>query len=181
MATAPRVMIRLAGACILGSMVGGCGGGAKPAADSAAPKADSVTAATIAASPVPAGTSVSAPAPDTKSAPSSPVTSARPASATRPDLKSLTPSSGSNAGGNIIQILINGERFTPTGNTVYFDTIKLDGLVASADGRSIRVNVPGSYPARGEAAPAAVQNGTYRVYVVNANGTSDTLTFTIRD
>lgn len=177
---------RVKAALLVGIIVAGCVGGAKPSADSSSPNADSVTGATVAASPVPSGTAVTSnpvppPVAGSKStAPLPPASSgARPVSSTRPHLASLTPTTGSNAGGSIIQIEIKGDRLTPTGNTVHFGPVAVEGLSAS-DG-VIRFSVPNSVPSRGEVPPAAIQEGTYSVFVVNANGTSDTLKFTIRD
>jgi hypothetical protein len=162
----------------------------KTDSDSASPRADSVTAAAIAASPVPAGTSPAggvAPAATKQTTPSTPVvaketprTSTPGAVGTRPHLIKLTPASGSLASGAAILVDLTADRLTPTGNTVYFGTIKL-GELASSDGKAVRFTVPEHFPARGEVAPMKVQAGTYPVYIVNANGTSDTLTFTLRD
>ena len=55
------------------------------------------------------------------------------------------------------------------------------GDLASPSGRSIRFTIPQTVPSRGEVPPMVVQSGTYRVYVENANGTSNTLVFTIRN
>jgi len=98
----------------------------------------------------------------------------------RPHLTTLTPSSGSLASGQIITVEVAGEGFTATGNAAFFGSIKL-GDLASADGRTIRFAVPQTAPSRGEVPPMAMQPGTYAVYIVNSNGTSDTLKFAIRD
>ena len=149
------------------------------AADSAAPRADSVTAAAVgkpdsspAAGPKSTGSTVA----KTKSG----TTKAVPVATGRPHLTKLVPSSGSLASGQIITVEIAGERFTATGNATFFGTIKL-GDLASADGRTIRFAVPQTFPSRGEVPPMAMQPGSYGVYVVNSNGTSDTLKFTIKN
>jgi hypothetical protein len=98
----------------------------------------------------------------------------------RPHLTRLTPSSGSLASGQIITVEVVGERLTAVGNTTFFGSIKL-GDLPSPDGRTIRFAVPQTVPSRGEVPPMAMQPGTYAVYVVNANGTSDSLKFTVRD
>lgn len=143
--------------------------------DSATPSADSVIAATVAATPVP---SSAAPAPPptavgrkTGSSPAS--------SGTRPDLEKLTPTAATISPGTVVMVEITGSRFTSAANTVYFGAVRLDGL-ASPDGRVIRFSIPESIPSRGEVPPMMIAEGAYRVYVVNANGVSDTLTFTLR-
>jgi hypothetical protein len=167
--------------------------GGAAAADSAAPSADSITPATAGkpgSSPSgqsarPAGPTVakkqSAP-PKSASSPTRAGAGAAPApiASGRPHLIKLTPSSGSLASGAIITVEVAGDRFTAAGNTTFFGSITL-GDLASPDGRTIRFAVPQTVPSRGEVPPMAIQPGSYRVYVVNSNGTSDTLTFTIRE
>ena len=138
------------------------------AEDSAAPRAETPTPA---ASPKkPAGRS---PRVAGAHAPS-------PTTIGRPHLTILTPSSGSLSSGQIITVEVAGDRLTATGNLAFFGPIRL-GELASADGRTIRFAVPQTFPSRGEVPPMVMQPGTYAVYVVNSNGTSDTLRFTIRD
>ena len=159
--------------------------------DSSAANADSITAATVAKpgtspSGEPASPSNSPTTPTTRTtksrppAPRSDVGAGPPATQpTRPHLSRLTPASGSLATGEIITVEITGDRLTTTGNTVFFGPMKL-GAVGSSDGRLLSFVVPPTVPSRSEVPPMAVQPGRYGVYVVNANGTSDTLFFTIR-
>jgi hypothetical protein len=167
--------------------------GGAVAADSATPSADSITAATVGkpgSSPSgeparPAGPTGAQPqSTTTKSASSSTRagagTAPAPTGTGRPHLTKLTPSSGSLASGEIITVEVGGDRFTAAANTIFFGPIRL-GDMGSADGRTIRFAVPQTVPSRGEVPPMAIQPGTYGVYVVNSNGTSDTLVFTIRN
>lgn len=161
------------------------------ATDSAAPSADSITSATVgkpgsspSAEPTrPVGPSAAKKQPratkPSKATRAGSDSSPTPIASGRPHLTKLTPSSGSLATGEIITVQIAGERLTATGNATFFGSIRL-GDLPSPDGRTIRFGVPQTVPSRGEVPPMVIQPGSYAVYVVNANGTSDTLTFTIR-
>jgi hypothetical protein len=162
----PQVAVVVAGIAIACSRPGG-----RPA-DSAAPHADSIAPATVGKSvqppvlkPIPTrstgGRKVSIPA------------------SSRPHLTRLTPSSGSLATGEIIDVAIAGEGFAATGNTVFFGRVRL-GDLPSPTGRTVHFAVPRSIPSRGEVPPMDIQPGSYGVYVVNSAGTSDTLTFVIK-
>lgn len=147
-----------------------CGRDDASKAASASPSPDSVTAATVASSVT---TSSGAAQPSAPTAPAQ-----IPATRTRPHLQELAPGSGSVTDVNVVEV--RGEQFTPGGNTLYFGRVKIEGI-ASRDGKSLKFTVPQTFPPRGEAAPMTVPAGAYAVYVVNANGTSDTLRFTLRD
>jgi hypothetical protein len=96
-----------------------------------------------------------------------------------PTITSLSPSSGARGS----QTTITGTNFTATGNTVKFGTNTYANLTSSNNGTSISFTVPttGSCPNSGLGVCAAVliQPGTYPVSVTNANGTSNSLKFTI--
>lgn len=157
-------------------------------ADTSKRSADSITTATVGkpgASPSgepakPSGSTTLPPQGGTKSASKSGRAGGGATLNARPRLTKLTPSSGSVTSGEIITVQVAGDRFTATGNSIFFGSTKL-GDVASTDGRTIRFAVPQTVPSRGEVPPMAIQPGAYGVYVVNANGTSDTLTFTIKN
>ena len=101
------------------------------------------------------------------------------AEGTRSHLVKLTPSSGSLGTGEIITVEVIGDRLTGSGNTIFFGAMNL-GEAAASNGRTLRFAIPQTIPSRGEVPPMAIQGGRYGVYVVNANGTSDTLFFTLK-
>jgi hypothetical protein len=80
-----------------------------------------------------------------------------------PTLSALTPSSG--PGGT--NVTVTGTNFTSTGNTVQFGSIAISNI-SSSNGTSLSFTVP-----RQET------SGKYSVSVTNANGTSNSLTFTV--
>ena len=167
--------------------ISGCSGGSGAARDSSKPEADSVTAATVGtrgASPP------GEPTPSTGSpARTTPAAKPRPATGPpsvpnvggpsgRPHLVTLAPASRSLGTGQVVTVEVTGDGFTARGNTVFFGSMNLGDV--PSDGRLLRFAIPETVPSRSEVPPMAVQAGRYGVYVVNANGTSDTLFFTIR-
>lgn len=97
----------------------------------------------------------------------------------RPHLSRLVPSSAAIAGGAVVVVALSGTGLTDTKNRIFFGAFELGAV--DSDGRTLRFSVPTAAPSRGEAAPMELQPGRYPVYVVNRNGTSDTLTFTLRN
>ncbi|HTR77556.1 MAG TPA: IPT/TIG domain-containing protein [Gemmatimonadaceae bacterium] len=93
-------------------------------------------------------------------------------------LERLRPDSADPSIGAVITVEIVGTGFTPERNRVRFGSLDA-GSVPSVDGRTMTFVVPSSYPARGEAPPPHVGPGRYAVSVSNANGTSDSLIFTL--
>jgi hypothetical protein len=96
----------------------------------------------------------------------------------RPHLVRLTPSTVLSGTGAVVTVELTGDRFTATGNTVYFGSIELGPL--PSNGSVIRFTVPETIPSRGEVPPMMVQPGRYDVHVVNANGVSDSLAFILK-
>jgi hypothetical protein len=83
--------------------------------------------------------------------------------ASAPIISSLSPTVGSFG----IPITVNGSGFTPSGNTVSFDAIN-EGLNLASNGTSLTFNVPSQTPP-----------GSYSLTVSNANGTSNSMPFTV--
>ncbi|HTH93417.1 MAG TPA: peptidoglycan-binding protein [Candidatus Paceibacterota bacterium] len=97
-----------------------------------------------------------------------------------PTITSLSPSTGSP---NTVVTII-GTGFTSTNNTVHL-AIGGIGNLSSADGRTLQFTVPtaiGPYCKADQACPMYVMllnNGSYPVYVENANGLSNNMSFTV--
>jgi len=104
------------------------------------------------------------------------------ASASVPVISSLNPSSGAVG----TQVTIFGSNFTATGNSARFmDYAPVGGNLSSTDGKTLQFTVPSLlYPncASGMACPQyvlSVTPGNYQITVTNANGTSNSQTFTV--
>ena len=93
----------------------------------------------------------------------------------RPHLTSLIPSSVSTGSGAVITVVVSGTGLTVGANHVFFGSIDLGQVIS--DGKTLQFTVPQTVPPRSEVPPMAVQPGRYAVYVVNANGVSDSLSF----
>jgi hypothetical protein len=82
-------------------------------------------------------------------------------------------------------VVVTGEGFTPGSNTIRFGAGYINGL-ASSDGVTLSFTVPEGQnlcPPDGAAPCAAayprVTPGQYSISVMNANGTSNVVTFTV--
>jgi hypothetical protein len=98
-----------------------------------------------------------------------------------PTITSLTPVSGPVG----TTVTVTGSNFAPTGNIINFGIGALPGY-SSSDGKTLQFNVPSTLSQNcattvGAACPNFIQmvNGTYNVWVTNANGTSNAKTFTV--
>ena len=78
-----------------------------------------------------------------------------------------------------IRVTIRGSGFTPNENTVKFGTITLPHLPSTENGTRIVFLVPKTMPSSGEVPPMVLPPGDYHVTVINANGVSNTKTFTL--
>lgn len=101
-----------------------------------------------------------------------------------PVIDSLQPSSG--PVGTVVTI--TGSGFTPTGNTIHFAEGGMSGVNSSNGGTTLTFEVPYwisscqfKSPALGFCNPPArlVTPGDYTVYVVDGNGQSNSMTFTV--
>ncbi len=75
-------------------------------------------------------------------------------------------------------VTLSGSGFTPLGNTVRFGPGYLEGL-ESRDGSALSFTVPDGYNLPYAGAFPPVQPGPHEVRVVNANGTSNSVVFTV--
>ena len=100
------------------------------------------------------------------------VTAAGPASP--PFIAQMVPTSGPVGTG----VTLSGSGFTPRGNTVRFGPGYIEDL-GSPDGRALPFTVPEGYTLPYAGAFPPVQPGPHEVRVVNANGTSNTVVFTV--
>ena len=104
------------------------------------------------------------------------------ASTAAPVISALTPSSGPIGS----QVTIAGSGFAPTGNTVHFDVYTFPSVAAANNGTSLAFTVPPTvyynYCPQNSMCPNFVINtapGAHTVNVSNANGTSNSVTFTV--
>ena len=79
------------------------------------------------------------------------------------------------------EVVIRGQGFTPTGNTLQVGSIEIRDLPSADGGTLIRFTLPTEMPARGEVPPKVLGAGEYTVVVRNARGTSNPLRFTVRN
>jgi hypothetical protein len=101
-----------------------------------------------------------------------------PPSSSRPHLAGLAPDTGSLATGAVITVVVTGTGLTATGNKLFFGSIVIGDL--PSDGKTLRFAVPQTAAPSSEVPPMAVQPGRYAVYIINANGVSDSLSFIVR-
>ena len=92
---------------------------------------------------------------------------------------SLSPDSATVDPDAVVEVVIHGTEFTPTGNMVTFGTAEV-GPFASSDGKTLRFIVPTYLPSRGEVPPMRVTTGEFPVRVRNANGQSNAVNFNVR-
>ncbi|MBI5458091.1 peptidoglycan-binding protein [Candidatus Kaiserbacteria bacterium] len=95
-----------------------------------------------------------------------------------PKIDSVVPNSGPAGTAYPIQALLHGSSFTSTGNTIHFGLATVSNLT-SADGTTISFYVPKELNSRTEVPPMVFPFGEYDLYVTNANGTSNTVVFTL--
>jgi hypothetical protein len=97
-----------------------------------------------------------------------------------PSVATISPASGSVGAA----VVVTGAGFSPTGNTVRFGPGYINGL-NSSDGSTLRFTIPEGQnlcpPGGGPCAAAypRVTPGPYSVSVMNANGESNAMTFTV--
>jgi hypothetical protein len=95
-----------------------------------------------------------------------------------PVLTGIVPSSGAAGMAYPIRASLQGSNFMPTGNVVKFGPVEIPDRPSAAQGR-ITFDVPKVVPSRGEAPPAVLSPGPYKVTVTTSAGTSNALTFTL--
>ena len=101
-----------------------------------------------------------------------------PAGPVRPHLVRMRPDSANPGLDAVVIVEVVGTGFTTEHNHVVFGSTEAAD-VPSTNGTSLRFPVPRNYPATGEAPPPRVGAGRFMVTIVNANGTSDSLAFTL--
>ena len=97
----------------------------------------------------------------------------------KPIISSITPASGPAGQAYPIRATISGMNITTTGTTVHFGPVTISDVSANGVQGFLSFDVPKLMPSGGEVPPMVLQPGDYNVYVTNANGTSNTLTFTL--
>src|SRR5262249_27038825 len=100
-----------------------------------------------------------------------------------PFVTTVSPASGAVG----TEVVVTGGGFTASTNTLKFGPGYINGL-ASGDGTSLHFTVPEGHnlcgPTSGPCAGGAyprVTSGSYSVLVLNENGTSNSVTFTVRE
>lgn len=78
-----------------------------------------------------------------------------------------------------IRVTIEGRGFAPSGNTVRFEGISLQGLPSTDGGTRIAFWAPKEVPSTGEAPPMELSPGEYMVTVTTPSGTSGPVVFTL--
>ena len=101
--------------------------------------------------------------------------------AERPTVDSISPRSAEVGHERVTDLVLYGRRFAPAGNTVVFDGVEVTGLLSEARGTIVRFAAPTWIPARGNAPARQVQAGRVEVRLKHPGGTSNAVTFTVRE
>lgn len=99
----------------------------------------------------------------------------------RPVLDSITPRGGEVSPERVTDIVLHGHGFAASGNTVMFDGAEVTGLLSERAGTVIRFTAPTWIPARGNSPAHRVVPGAVDVRVKTAAGSSNPLTFRVRE
>lgn len=102
---------------------------------------------------------------------------ARTVSSEPPIIERVVPASGPAGTAYPLQVTIEGRNFADSANTVTFGPVTLRGQPSSENGTRIVVHLPKEMPATGEAPPAVLQPGTYRITVSTVAGESNAVVF----
>ena len=94
-----------------------------------------------------------------------------------PIIERVVPASGPAGTAYPLRVTIEGRNFADSANTVTFGPVTLRGQPAGENGTRIVVHLPKEVPATGEAPPAVLQPGTYRITVTTAAGESNAVVF----
>ena len=104
-------------------------------------------------------------------------------SSTGPAIDSIVPASVVVRPGNVVEIAVYGHGFAiggqPGRNTVRIGSVEIANVPANRDGSSLRFTVPSVVQSGGEAPPAAMHPGPYRVMIVTPAGRSNARTLTV--
>jgi len=97
-----------------------------------------------------------------------------------PALERVVPASGPAGVAYPLRVTLEGRHFADSANVVTFGPMALRGLPSSESGTRIVLFLPKESPAVGEAPPAVLQPGTYRLTVSTAAGESNALAFELK-
>lgn len=105
----------------------------------------------------------------------------KPVKAAKPVLDSITPRGGEVSPERVTDIVLHGRGFAASGNSVVFDGAEVTGLLSERGGTVIRFTAPTWIPARGSSPAHRVLPGPVEVRVKTASGSSNPLTFRVRE
>lgn len=108
-----------------------------------------------------------------------PSASAQPEVRRAPHIDSLTPRRGEISAEDVTEVTVYGRGFTTDNNQVYFGRQKVGVVPSEAEGTRTRFHVPTMIPGRRGQLPVRIAPGRYVVRLKNANGASNSATFTV--
>ena len=97
-----------------------------------------------------------------------------------PRIDSISPRSAHVDPEGVLDMVVYGQGFAATGNTVLFDVAVIGGLASESDGTMIRFMAPTMIPEHAKIPARRVERGKYVVKVRTPRGTSNSATFTAR-
>lgn len=97
-----------------------------------------------------------------------------------PVLERVVPAAGPAGVAYPLRVTLEGRHFADSANVVTFGSMALRGLPSSEGGTRIVLFLPKELPGVGEAPPAVLQPGTYRITVNTAAGESNALAFELK-
>ena len=106
---------------------------------------------------------------------------ASPATSVRPVIDSITPRSAEVGPERVTDLVLYGSGFAEKGNTILFGGAEITGLASEKSGTVIRFLAPSEVPARGSRASHRLTAGPIEVRVRHASGTSNAVTFAVKE
>lgn len=94
-----------------------------------------------------------------------------------PEIVRVVPATGPAGVAYPLRVTLEGRHFADSANTVTFGPLTLRGLSSSDGGTRIVLHVPKEVPSTGEAPPAVLQPGSYRITVITVAGESNAAAF----
>jgi hypothetical protein len=99
----------------------------------------------------------------------------------RPGIDSISPRSGEVDSDRVTDIVLYGKGFAPSANIVMFAGAEVTGLLSERNGTVLRFAAPTKVPAKNGVAAHRIEGGRVEVRVRHAGGTSNAVTFTVKD
>jgi hypothetical protein len=101
--------------------------------------------------------------------------------AAAPHIDSITPRAAHIDNESVLDVVLHGTGFLPTGNVVLFDAAIINDLASEQGGTILRFIAPTTIPPHGNVQARRVDAGKYAVRVRAHSATSNSVTFTVRE